>query len=370
MVVGIPKETKPGENRVSVTPAGAEMLRQAGHVVIMEPGAGQASGFKDASYEEAGARFVHSVQELFARSQMIVRVRGPEPFEYDLLQPAQIYLAYLHLAASRELAQAFIRRGTVAIAYETIQKANGALPLLTPTSEVAGRMAVQEGAKYLEMAQGGHGVLLGGVPGVDPGLVLVLGGGTVGTHAARTACGLGARVYILDTHLDRLRRLSEVMPRNCFALMSNPATVRDLVTRADLVIGAPLVPGSRTPVLVTRAMVATMKRGAVLVDVSIDQGGCFETSRETTHAQPTYSVDGVVHYAVGNMAGAVPRTSTLALTNATLPYILEIAGKGWRRAAVENPEVRSGVNVVDGRVTCFGVAQACGMDCAPVDSLL
>jgi alanine dehydrogenase len=260
--------------------------------------------------------------------------------------------------------------GTVNIAYETIQKADGSLPLLTPMSEVAGPMAIQQGAKYLEMAQGGHGVLLGGVPGVDPGTVLILGGGKVGLSAAKMASGLGAKVYILDIDLNRLRYLSDIMPSNCFTSMSSPAVIRDLLPKADLVVGAVLVPGSRTPVLVTRDMVKTMKSGAVVVDVAIDQGGCFETSKETTHANPTYSVDGVVHYAVSNMPGALPRTSTLALTNATLPYALEIAGKGWKKAMQENPEIRKGANVVAGEVTHAGLSACHGIEDVKIENLL
>ena len=259
---------------------------------------------------------------------------------------------------------------SVSIAYETIQKADRSLPLLTPMSEVAGRMAIQQGAKYLEMAQGGHGVLLGGVPGVDPGMVVVIGGGVVGINAAKMACGLGAKVYLLDMNLDRLRYLSDVMPANCFLLYSSPAAIRELITRADVVIGAVLIPGAKAPRLVTREMLATMKPGSVLVDVAIDQGGCFETSRPTTHADPIYVVDGVIHYCVANMPGAVPKTSTMALTNATLPYAAEIAGKGWKDAMRENPEIRLGANVVAGRITCEGVADAFGMELTPIDTLL
>ena len=370
MILGVLKELKEGEHRVSMTPAGVEVLRLRGHRVLFQSGAGEASGFDDEMYAAAGADVLASPKEIFLKAQMILRVREPEAEEYDLIHEDQIWFSFLHLAASRERTQALIRRGSINIAYETVQKANGSLPLLTPMSEVAGRMAIQEGAKYLEMAQGGDGVLLGGVPGVDPGMVLIIGGGVVGMNAAKSACGLGARVYVLDTNLDRLRYLSDVMPSNCFVLASNPMIVRELITRADVVIGAVLVPGGRTPVVVTHEMLYSMKRGAVLIDVSIDQGGCFETSRETTHARPTYTVEGVVHYAVGNMPGALPRTSTLALTNATLSYVLEIADKGWQRAMRENPEIRSGANVARGRVTCRGVTQALGLDCTPIDELL
>jgi alanine dehydrogenase len=286
------------------------------------------------------------------------------------LKEGQIYFSYLHLAASEQVTHGLIKTGSVYFAYETIQKADGSLPLLTPMSEVGGRMAIQQGAKYLEMAQGGDGVLLGGVPGVDPGTVLIIGGGVVGINAAKTACGLGAKVYVLDRSLDRLRYLSDVMPKNCFPLMSTPAAIRDLITRADVVVGAILVRGGKTPKLVTREMLKTMKRGAVLVDVSIDQGGCFETSHETTHANPTYTVDGVVHYAVSNMPGAVPKTSSIALTNATLPYAVQIANKGWKRALKENPEIRQGANVVRGKVACKPVADAFALEVTPLDSLL
>jgi alanine dehydrogenase len=301
---------------------------------------------------------------------MILRVKEPQTSEHALLREDQIYFSYLHLASSQQIAQTLAKTGSVNIAYETIRAADGSLPLLKPMSEVAGEMAVQEGAKYLEKAQGGHGVLLGGVPGVEPATVAVLGGGVVGSNAARRAAGLGANVHVLDIDLDRLRYLSDVLPGNCFVSMSSPAAIRQLIARADVVIGAVLVPGSRTPVLVSRDMLSTMKPGAVLVDVAIDQGGCFETSRETTHAQPTYVLDGVVHYAVSNMPGALPRTSTIALTNATLPYALEIADKGWKKAMRENPAIKSGANVVAGKVTFQGVAEAIGSEYTPIDSLL
>ena len=370
MIVGIPKEIKAAENRVSITPAGAEVMKQNGHAVLVEKNAGILSGFEDTAYVKAGAEILDDPEAIFQRSELILRVKEPLSAEYALLREGQIYFSYLHLAASEQVTHGLIKTGSVYIAYETIQKANGSLPLLTPMSEVGGRMAIQQGAKYLEMAQGGDGVLLGGVPGVDPGTVLIIGGGVVGINAAKTACGLGAKVYVLDRGLDRLRYLSDVMPKNCFPLMSTPAAIRDLITRADVVVGAILVRGGKTPKLITREMLKTMKRGAVLVDVSIDQGGCFETSHETTHSRPTYSVDGVVHYAVSNMPGAVPKTSSLALTNATLPYAVEIANKGWKRALRENPEIRLGANIVKGKVTCKPVAEAFGLEFAPIDSML
>ncbi len=370
MIVGILKETKVGENRVAMTPEGVEVLKHQGHTVLVESSAGTGSGFEASGYAEHGAEIVATPQEIFDRSDMILRVKEPQPSEYELLREDQIYFAYLHLAASEDVTQMLIERGTVSIAYETIQRADGSLPLLIPMSEVAGQMAIQEAAKYLEMAQGGDGVLLGGVPGVDPGIIVILGGGVVGLNAAKRACGLGAKVYILDINLDRLRYLSDVMPENCFTMMSSPATVRNLVKKADVVVGAVLIPGSRTPKLVTRNMLKTMKKGAVLIDVSIDQGGCFATSRETTHANPTYVIDGIVHYAVSNMPGAVPKTSTMALTNATLPYALQIADKGWKRAMKENPEVKRGANVVKGKVTYKGVADAFDLEYTAIDELL
>ena len=370
MIVGILKEIKAEENRVSMTPAGVEIMRQNGNRVLVEINAGTGSGFADAAYVGAGAEIVDTAKEIFARADMVMHVKEPQPSEYDLIREDQIVFTYLHLAAAGELTRVLIRTGSVNIAYETIQKVDGSLPLLTPMSEVAGRMSIQQGAKYLEMAQGGDGVLLGGVPGVDPGIVLILGGGVVGMNAAKTACGLGAKVYVLDMNLDRLRYLSDVMPSNCFPLMSSPAAVRDLISRADVVVGAVLIPGAKAPKLVTRDMLKTMKKGAVLVDVAIDQGGCFETSKPTTHSDPIYTVDGVVHYCVANMPGAVPKTSTMALTNATLPYAVQIANKGWKRAMKENREIKLGANVVKGKVTYKGVADALGLEYTNIDNLL
>ncbi|MEW5722158.1 MAG: alanine dehydrogenase [Thermodesulfobacteriota bacterium] len=370
MIVGVPKETKPEENRVSMTPAGVEVLRQHGHQVLVEKDAGAASGFPDPAYAAAGAEILGAAAEVFARSEMILRVKEPQPPEYGFLEKGRIYFSYLHLAASAQVARVLLERGTVALAYETIQRTDGSLPLLKPMSEVAGPMAIQEGAKYLEMAQGGHGVLLGGVPGVDPGMVVIIGGGVVGLAAAKKACGLGARVYVLDVNLDRLRYLSDVMPANCFLLMSSPANIRHLIPRADLIVGCILIPGRRTPTVITRDMLATLKKGTVLVDVSIDQGGCFETSRETTHTRPTFTLEGIVHYCVSNMPGAVPKTSTLALTNATLPYVLEIADKGWSRTMRDNKEIRLGANVIEGKVIHPGVAETLGLEHVPAEEIL
>lgn len=370
MIIGVLKEIKPEENRVSMTPAGVEVMLQHGHRVLVEKDAGAGSGLNDEAYAAAGATVVKSVAEIYAEADMVMHVKEPQPSEYNLIREDQIVFTYLHLAADLEQTQALIRRKSINIAYETIQKADGSLPLLTPMSEVAGRMAVQQGAKYLEMAQGGHGVLLGGVPGVDPATVVVIGGGVVGTHAAKMACGLGAKVFLLDMNLERLRYLNDVMPANCTLLMSSPAMLRKLVKQADVVVGAVLVAGTKAPKLVTREMVASMKKGSVMVDVAIDQGGCFETSKATTHGDPIYTIDGVVHYCVANMPGAVAKTSTLALTNATLPYALEIADKGWPRAMQENKEIRMGANVINGLITYKGVADAFEMPYTPIDELI
>lgn len=370
MIVGILKEIKAEENRVSMTPAGAEVMNQNGHTILVEKNAGMGSGFADADYSGYGAEIVDTPKEIYSRAEMIIHVKEPLKPEYDLIRKDQIIFTYLHLAANEDLTRALMKTESVNIAYETIQKTDRSLPLLTPMSEVAGRMAIQQGAKYLEMAQGGHGILLGGVPGVDPGMVLIIGGGIVGTNAAKMACGLGAKVYVLDMNLDRLRYLSDVMPANCFPLMSSPAIIRDLITRADVVVGAVLIPGAKAPRLVTRDMLKTMKKGSVMVDVAIDQGGCFETSKATTHSNPTYSVDGVVHYCVANMPGGVAKTSTLALTNATLPYAVEIANKGWKKAMQENKEIRLGANVINGKITYKGVADAFGFAYVPIDTLL
>jgi alanine dehydrogenase len=370
MIIGITKEIKTDENRVAVTPAGVEILKHNGHEVLVETAAGGASGFPDADYIQAGAQIVDSPASIFERAEMILRVKEPQPSEFQLLRKDQIYFSYLHLATSTALAQALIETGSINIAYETIQKADGSLPLLKPMSQVAGAMAIQEGAKYLEMAQKGHGILLGGVPGVDPGTVLIIGAGMVGGTAAKVAAGLGANVFALDVDLDRMRYLDDIMPPNSFTVMSSPAAIRELLPIADIVVGAVLVPGSRTPVMVTRDMLSMMKKGAVLVDVAIDQGGCFETSEETTHARPTFTVNGIVHYAVSNMPGALPRTATIALTNATLPYVLEIADKGWKTAMQTNPDIKAGANIINGKVTYKGVADAWDLAHTPIDELL
>ncbi len=370
MIVGILKEIKKHENRVSMTPPGVEMMTANGHTVLVEASAGRGSGISDEAYIRAGAEILAAPHEVFAGADMVMHVKEPQPSEFGLIRKDQIVFTYLHLAADEALTMALMESGSVNIAYETIETGSGALPLLTPMSEVAGRMSIQQGAKYLEMAQGGHGVLMGGVPGVDPGTVLIIGGGVVGANAAKMACGLGAKVYILDMNLDRLRYLSDVMPANCFPLMATPALIRKLLREADVVVGAVLVAGAKAPKLVTRDMLPTMKKGAVLVDVAIDQGGCFETSRPTTHDDPIYTVDGVVHYCVANMPGAVARTSTCALTNATLPYALQIANLGWQQAMRDSREIALGANVVKGKVTCRGVAEAFGLTYTPLDQLI
>jgi len=370
MIVGVMKEIKTEENRVSMTPSGAEVLVMNGHTVLIEKSAGKGSGFRNSAYVKAGAEIVNTAKEVYARADMVMHVKEPIEKEYKLIREGQIVFTYLHLAANEPLTKALVKSKSVCIAYETIQKEDRSLPLLTPMSEVAGRMAIQQGAKYLEMAQGGEGVLLGGVPGVDPGTVLVLGGGIVGANAAKMAAGLGTKVYILDMNLPRLRYLDDIMPANVTTLMSSPAAIRKLVKVADVVVGAVLIPGAKATRLVTRDMLKTMKRGSVLVDVAIDQGGCFETSKATTHTDPIYIIDDVIHYCVANMPGAVAKTSTLALTNATLPYALEIANKGWKKAMKSNKEIKLGANVISGKVCYQGVADAFNMKMVKVDSLL
>jgi alanine dehydrogenase len=370
MLVGILKEIKVLENRVCMTPAGVIAMKRNGHDVLVEKNAGAGAGFPDGEYLAAGAAMADTPAQVFEKCDMVMHVKEPQPSEYDMIREDQIVFTYLHLAADEQQTKALIKSKSIDIAYETIEKDNGSLPLLVPMSEVAGRMAAQEAAKYLEMPQGGMGILLGGVTGVEPGTVVVIGGGIVGINAAKMACGLGAKVYILDTNLERLAYLDDVMPANCFPVMSNPAVLAELVARADAVIGAVLVAGTKAPKLLTRDMLKTMKKGSVIVDVAIDQGGCFETSKATTHADPTYEVDGVIHYCVANMPGAVARTSTRALTNATLPYAIEIANKGWEKAMQENKEIKRGANVIRGKVTYKAVAEAFGLDYTPIEKFL
>lgn len=370
MLVGILKEIKVMEKRVCMTPAGVIAMKQNGHDVLVEKNAGVGAGFPDAGYTAAGADIVDTPAEIYARCDMIMHVKEPQPSEYDMLREDQILFTYLHLAADAQQTHALIKSKSIDIAYETIEKDNGSLPLLVPMSQVAGRMATQEAAKYLEMPQGGMGVLLGGVTGVEPATVVVIGGGVVGINAAKMACGLGAKVYILDTNLERLAYLDDVMPANCFPLMSNAAVLAELVAKANVVIGAVLVAGAKAPKLLTREMLKTMKKGSVIVDVAIDQGGCFETSKATTHADPVYEVEGVLHYCVANMPGAVARTSTRALTNATLPYAIEIANKGWKKAMNDNREIRRGANVIKGQVVYKAVAEAFDLDYTPVEEFI
>jgi len=370
MLVGILKEIKTKENRVAMTPAGVEQMIEHGHTVGVETTAGEGSGFSDRQYEKAGAKIVGTAQEIYTQSDMVMKVKEPLPVEYPLIRSGQILFTYFHFAACEELTKAVMESGCIAVAYETVEKANGTLPLLTPMSEVAGRMAIHEGSKYLEKTYGGKGVLLGGVPGVEPGTIIVIGGGIVGTNAAKMACGMGAKVYLLDTNLERLRYLSDVMPKNCFPLMSSPATLRRLLPEADLVVGAVLIPGAIAPKLITKDMLKYMRKGSVIVDVAIDQGGCVETAKATTHDDPIYVVDGIIHYCVANMPGAVSMTSTLALTNATLPYAIELANKGHKTAALENPELAKGINIIAGKVTYKGVAEAFNLQYIPLNSML
>lgn len=361
MLVGVPAETKKNEYRIAMTPAGVEAFTQAGHQILIQAGAGDASGFTDDFYARTGAEIVDSAEEVWARAKMIVKVKEPLAHEWPLIQEDQIIFTYFHFAASEDLTRAVMDSGAVAIAYETVEIENGELPLLTPMSEVAGRMSIQEGARFLGRPAGGAGILLGGVPGVRSAKVLVLGGGVVGTHAALMAAGLGARVSIMDISLPRLRYLADVMPANVNLLFSTRYAVRKQLVSSDLVIGAVLLAGKKAPNVVERADLPGMRNGSVIVDVAVDQGGCVETIRPTTHDDPVYEVDGVIHYGVANIPGAVPRTSTLALTNATLPYALALASKGWRSACEGDPALALGVNIVHGQVTCAGVAEAFGM---------
>ncbi len=359
--VGIPTEVKADEYRVAMMPVGADVLVRAGHEVFIQADAGIGSGFSNEAYSKVGAKIVATAEEVFSKSDLLIKVKEPQPQEIKLFHSGQIVFTYLHFAASRELTEACRKSGITAIAYETIKDKAGRLPLLTPMSEIAGKMSIQEGAKYLEKPMRGRGILLGGVPGVPPANVVVLGAGIVGTNAAKVAAGLGSNVVLMDVNLERLRYLDDVMPANVSTIFSDPHTVKEHLTLADLVVGAVLIPGATAPRLVTRKDLSTMKAGAVIVDVAIDQGGCFETSRPTTHQQPTYDVDGIIHYCVTNMPGAVGRTSTMALCNATLPYIMKIANKGFEKAAAEDPGFAEGINLVAGKVTHAAVAESLGL---------
>lgn len=362
MIVGIPKEIKNNENRVSMTPAGVRELVKRGHTVYVQHTAGENSGFPNAEYERAGAHILPTIEEVYAIAEMIVKVKEPIEPEYKLVRRGQLVFTYFHFACDRALTEAMLQSRATCLAYETVVDKQGTLPLLIPMSEVAGRMSVQEGARFLEKPQGGKGILLGGVPGVKPAKVLVLGGGVVGTEAALMAAGLGADVTVCDISLPRLRHLAEFMPKNVKTMFSSTYNIEQELPTTDLVIGAVLIPGAKAPHLITREMLGMMKKGSVMVDVAIDQGGCFETSHPTTHAEPVYEVDGIIHYCVANIPGAVPFTSTLALTNATLPYALRLADKGWQQACAEDPGLKLGLNVVDGKVTFPGVAEAFGME--------
>ncbi len=358
MIVGVPKEIKSDENRVAIVPSGVELLVRHGHTVLVETEAGCESGFGNEQYLKAGAEIIDKPEEIFSTAEMVVKVKEPLEQEYSLIREDQIVFTFYHFAAEEKLLKGIMESECVAIAYETVQYDNGDLPLLVPMSEVAGRMAIQEGAMFLEKTKGGKGILLGGVPGVTPAQVTILGGGVVGTNAAKMAAGLGARVTILDVNLDRLRYLSDIMQSNVFPIYSNPQAIRDALKTTDLLIGAVLLTGAKAPKLVTREDLVLMEDGSVLVDVSVDQGGCIETCRPTTHSDPTFVVEGVVHYCVANMPGAVPKTSTLALTNATFPYVLDLANKGWKTACKEDRSLLRGLNLVKGKITHTGVSEA------------
>ncbi|HSJ14929.1 MAG TPA: alanine dehydrogenase [Longimicrobiales bacterium] len=370
MIIGVPKEIKTNENRVALVPGGAEALVAAGHTVYVERSAGEGSGFGDSAYQAAGAIILDTPDEVWAKAEMIIKVKEPIAAEWPRMRPDQLIFTYFHFAASDPLTRACIDSDSVHLAYETVQLPNGELPLLTPMSEVAGRMAVQEGAKYLEKFFGGRGILMGGVPGVEPATVVVLGGGIVGINAAKMAAGMGANTIILDISLNRLRYLDDVMPANCTMLYSNRTNILEQIQKADVVVGAVLLPGAKAPNLVRREDLKLMKPGSVIVDVAVDQGGCVETIRATTHEDPIYVVDGVIHYGVANMPGAVSRTSTLALTNATFPYTLTLANKGWKAASKQDRALALGLNVVKGKVVYPGVAEAFGLDYTPVEKVL
>ncbi len=370
MVIGVPKEIKNNENRVGLTPAGVSEFVRHGHSVYVQATAGEGSGFEDSEYAEAGATMLPTIEAIYGIADMIVKVKEPIAVEYPLIKENQLLFTYFHFASSEELTHAMIARKAVCLAYETVEKTDRSLPLLVPMSEVAGRMAIQEGAKYLEKPMGGRGILLGGVAGVKPANVLVLGGGIVGTQAAKMATGLGANVTIVDVNLNRLRYLDDVLPANADTVMSNEYNIRQLIKHSDLIVGAVLIPGAKAPHLITREMLKLMKKGTVLVDVAVDQGGCIETCQPTTHENPTYVIDGIVHYCVANMPGAVPYTSTLALTNATLPYAIQLANKGWQTACAQNEELKKGLNVVNGKIVYKAVAEAWGLEFTPLSAVL
>ena len=370
MIIGVPREMKNHENRVGLTPAGTHELVKRGHKVLIETHSGAASGFRNDDYEEAGAEIILTEDEIWGRADMIIKVKEPEEHEYKMARKNQLIFSFFHFASNKKLTYAMIDSGAVCMAYETVEKADRSLPLLVPMSEVAGRMAIQKGANYLEKPLGGRGILLGGVPGVLPAKVVILGGGIVGTQAAWMAAGMGADVTIMDVSLARMRYLDDVMPKNVKTMMSNEYNIREMIKHADLIVGAVLIPGAKAPHLITRDMLKDMKKGAVLVDVAVDQGGCIETCKPTTHENPTFVIDDVVHYCVANMPGAVPYTSTLALTNATLPYAIQLADKGWKKAAQQNAELVPGLNVINGEIVYKAVADAFNMPYTPVENFL
>ncbi|PSL06352.1 alanine dehydrogenase [Cecembia rubra] len=370
MIIGVPKEIKNNENRVALTPAGAKELVKRGHQVYVQHTAGIGSGFSDDEYTAAGAAILPTIEDVYSIAEMIIKVKEPIEPEYKLIKEGQLLFTYFHFASYEPLTKAMVESKAICLAYETVEKADRSLPLLVPMSEVAGRMAIQKGANYLEKPLKGRGILLGGVPGVLPAKVLILGGGIVGTQAAWMAAGLGADVTIMDVSLPRMRYLADVMPANVKTMMSNEYNIREMIKHADLIVGAVLIPGAKAPHLITKDMLKDMKPGTVLVDVAVDQGGCIETCKPTTHENPTYIIDDVVHYCVANMPGAVPYTSTLALTNATLPYAIQLANKGWKKAAQENPELVPGLNVINGDIVYKAVAEAFNMDYVPVEKYL
>lgn len=370
MIIGVPKEIKNNENRVAITPSGVIEMVKRGHEVYVQATAGIGSGISDEEYVEAGAKILPTIEDVYAIAEMIMKVKEPIEAEYKLIKEDQLLFTYFHFASYEPLTKAMIENKSVCLAYETVEKADRSLPLLIPMSEVAGRMATQEGAKYLEKPLKGRGILLGGVPGVKPAKVLVLGGGIVGTQAAKMAAGLGADVTMMDISLPRLRQLDDIMPANVKTMMSNEYNIRREIADSDLIIGAVLIPGAKAPHLVTREMLKDMRPGTVLVDVAVDQGGCIETCTPTTHAEPTFIIDDVVHYCVANMPGAVPYTSTVALTNATLPYAIQLAEKGWKQACRDNQELRLGLNVINGEVVYKAVAEAFALPYVEVDKFL
>ena len=370
MKIGVPKEIKTNENRIALVPAGAEALIGAGHSVLVQQGAGEGSGFSDEDYTSVGAKIAPDASAVWAQSEMIMKVKEPIAVEWPMMRKGQTIFTYFHFAADEKLTRAHIDSGATCIAYETVELPSRELPLLTPMSEVAGRMAVQEGAKYLEKLYGGRGVLLGGVPGVPPAKVVILGGGVVGINAAKMAAGMGAKVTVLDLSLERLRYLSDVMAANVTLIYSNRHNILEQISTADLVVGAVLIPGAVAPRLIRREDLKTMQPGSVIVDVAIDQGGCVETIHATTHENPTYVVDGVIHYGVANMPGGVPRTSTLALTNATFPYAMRLANLGWKKACTDSVPLRKGLNIIEGNVVYPAVAEAFGLPLKNVDSFL